>query len=102
MPKTGGALVVKPGKRLEAQSVVAAGREHGHFLSGSSNHASPAFMLPCEKGRYPMASPLFDGKNDLAAEAKGLDRLLVAINCRELEIIEQLATTGDELQEATA
>lgn len=59
-------------------------------------------MLPCEKGRCPTASPLFNGKTGLTAEAEGLDRLLVAINCCQLEIIEQLAAAGDKLQETTA
>ena len=49
-----------------------------------------------------MASPLFNGKTGLTAEAEGLDRLLVAINCRQFEIIEQLAAAGDKLQETTA
>ena len=49
-----------------------------------------------------MTSPLYNGKTGLAAETEGLDRLLIAINCRQFEIIEQLAAAGDELQETTA
>lgn len=59
-------------------------------------------FVAIRKGAMRRGITPFGVKVELAAQTQGLDRLLVAIIGRQLEVIEQLASAGDHAKEATA